>query len=113
MPDQNSPPDALLLDMDLRWGGGDGVWARLAEGDKSDEQLAAEVESRLRATRNLVFDHVSVSALDGIVILRGNVATRSLRDVVQTWALSVPGVQGLCNKLDVGGSSDTNERSAM
>jgi CheY-like chemotaxis protein len=77
--------------------GGDTMFGR----DECDERLAAVVKTSLHEAGNSGFDRLSVSALDGIVILRGKVANCTLKKVAQTWTLTVPGVQGLCNELEV------------
>ena len=67
--------------------------------DKPDPRITGAVKDRLATEANAAID---VSSHDGIVTLRGHVATEAQRDRVETTAREIDGVLGVDDELEVG-----------
>ena len=67
-----------------------------------DLRLAESVERALRETGHLPLRAIQVSTYGRHVILQGRVPTYYLKQIAQTAALSVSGVEAICNDLEVG-----------
>jgi osmotically-inducible protein OsmY len=98
---------ASLLTSPAREGAGEGSEAvqgtasPLGESQE-DFRLAERVARALRATGYGPLRDVEVAAHVRIVTLRGRVPSYYLKQVAQTTALPVPGVQQVRNDLEVG-----------
>lgn len=66
-----------------------------------DLHLADSVEQALRKTGHFPLRAVKVFISGRLVILQGRVPTYYLKQVAQTAALGIPGVEMLCNDLEV------------
>jgi osmotically-inducible protein OsmY len=67
----------------------------------SHRQLAQEVARAIAATGRFRQDQLDVSASDGVITLRGRVASYYQKQVAQTAALSIAGPGRLRNELEV------------
>jgi osmotically-inducible protein OsmY len=86
---------------DLDQDGIDATAAHVAEILK-DLRLAECVEQALRKTGHLPLRAIQISACARLVILQGLVPSYYLKQVAQTAALGVPGVEAICNDLEIG-----------
>lgn len=66
-----------------------------------DAQLSRAVEQALRATGYLEWENVRIHASEGQLVLAGVVPSHFLKQVAQTAARRVPGVNGVRNELSV------------
>jgi osmotically-inducible protein OsmY len=90
-------PGEKNLDQD----GIDATAAHVAEILK-DLRLAECVEQALRKTGHLPLRAIQVSTCGSLVILQGLVPSYYLKQIAQTAALGVPGVEAICNDLEIG-----------
>ena len=84
-------------------GGGNqaGQEPRTAAAKQADAALSAEVKSRLAADKSLSAGAISVSATDGVVTLRGRVASSAQRAAAERDARATPGVKVVISDLEV------------
>jgi CheY-like chemotaxis protein len=87
-------PDGAALDNDAA--------APLLMESLEDLRLAECVERALRASGYGALRGINVTVQARIVILEGRVPSYYLKQFAQTLTLSVPGVDRVCNNLDVG-----------
>src|SRR5262245_57127704 len=66
-----------------------------------DLRLTESVERALRETGHMPLRAVQVSTCGRLVILQGQVPTYYLKQIAQTATLGVPGVEMVCNDLEV------------
>jgi CheY-like chemotaxis protein len=78
-----------------------------------DSHLAARVDRALRATGYGRLREIEVRVQARLVVLTGRVPSYHLKQVAQTTALTVPGVQAVRNDLDVGRPGGPQEAHAM
>ena len=81
-------------------GGGYGSATPVGAAD-SDAQLVSEVRARLAAEKGLASTALEVRARDGMVTLRGRVASPAQRAAAERAARSVPGVKAVVSELEV------------
>jgi osmotically-inducible protein OsmY len=72
----------------------------VAQG-RGELRLEERVGRALRATGYPPLRATDVAVREGLVILRGRVPSYYLKQIAQATVLAVPGVQELCNDLDV------------
>jgi hyperosmotically inducible protein len=84
-------------------GGGNqaGQQQRLAAALQADAALRAEVKSRLAADRSLAAGAISVDARDGVVTLRGRMASSAQRLAAERDAWGARGVKTVISNLEV------------
>jgi osmotically-inducible protein OsmY len=84
-------------------GGGNqpGQEQRPAAALQADAALGAEVSTRLAADKSLPAGAVSVDARDGVVTLRGRVASSAQRMAAERDARTTPGVKVVISELEV------------
>lgn len=70
-------------------------------GPTADEPLIAAVKGALLESGYLFLRRLNVFVDDGMVVLRGKVATFYLKQVAQETVLATDGVSGIRNELDV------------
>ena len=68
---------------------------------RSDTQIASDVQSKIYSDAAVQSRDISVQASDGIVTLNGNVASQAERSVVANDAAAVAGVKTVVNNLQV------------
>jgi hyperosmotically inducible periplasmic protein len=68
---------------------------------QTDAALGAEVSARLAADKSLPAGAVSVDAHDGVVTLRGRVASSAQRAAAERDARATPGVKVVISELEV------------
>jgi osmotically-inducible protein OsmY len=90
----------LLREEELDQDGLDATAVHVTEILK-DLRLTESVERALRETGHLPLRAVQVSSCGRLVILQGRVSTYYLKQIAQTAALGVPGVEMVCNDLEV------------
>ena len=81
-------------------GGGYGSATPVGAAD-SDAQLVSEVRARLAAEKGLASTALEVRAREGMVTLRGRVASPAQRAAAERAARSVPGVKAVVSELEV------------
>lgn len=81
-------------------GGGYGSATPAGAAD-SDAQLVSEVRARLAAEKGLASTALEVRAREGMVTLRGRVASPAQRAAAERAARSVPGVKAVVSELEV------------
>ncbi len=69
----------------------------------ADQRISAAVRAQLAADRSLSGATISVSTLDGVVTLQGEVADYSARSQAETLVAGISGVRGIHNRLQVAG----------
>lgn len=70
-------------------------------GPTADERLIAAVKCAMLESGYLFLRRLNVFVDDGMVVLRGKVATFYLKQVAQETVLATDGVSGIRNELDV------------
>ena len=81
--------------------GGGYVSATPVGAADSDAQLVSEVRARLAAEKGLASTALEVRAREGMVTLRGRVASPAQRAAAERAARSVPGVKAVVSELEV------------
>jgi len=84
---------------------------RTADERAVDSELAARVQAALRADHGIYSQHIDVDVERGEVHLKGFVYSDSERQLAQSDAESVPGVQAVVMELDLmgGGISQSSD----
>lgn len=82
-------------------GGGYGSATPAGAAADSDAQLVREVRARLAAEKGLASTAMEVRAREGMVTLRGRVASPAQRAAAERAARSVPGVKAVVSELEV------------
>lgn len=89
------------------------IRARIQGETLSDTELADKVGFELsHAPRTWHLPQPEVAVVAGRVELRGEVPHETGRDELERVAASVPGVQGVDNRLEVGGGNGASEEAA-
>ena len=82
----------------------------LAPATAMAQEPPAGVRALLNATQAVtVFDHVTASAIDGIVTLAGQVTSKAKREQLETEVATVPGVRQIVNRITVLSASASDE----
>lgn len=86
---------------------------RIGDGSRGDGQAAdtraargqaileMQVDEALRATGHLPLRYLEFTEDGGVVTLRGRLPSYYLKQIAQTVVLAIPGVDGVCDELDV------------
>jgi osmotically-inducible protein OsmY len=83
-------------------GGNQGVQApRTAAAIQADAAVTAEVKSRLAADGGLAAGSIGVDTRDGVVTLRGRVASNAQRTAAERDAWAARGVKAVISNLEV------------
>ena len=78
-----------------------GVDAAVKSASRAGRRLSEQIIQVLRATGYLPLRDLDIFAAEGFVILRGRVPSYYLKQVAQAAVLALPGVDAVCNELDV------------
>jgi osmotically-inducible protein OsmY len=73
----------------------------------SDAWLSARVKTTLLFRRTVRARHIEVTAIDGVVVLRGEAPSQAQRDLITEYIDDVVGVEGIRNKMTVARTSST------
>ncbi|MCC7461117.1 MAG: BON domain-containing protein [Gammaproteobacteria bacterium] len=82
-------------------GSGYGSATPASAASAADVQLASDVRARLGAAQGLPAAAIEVQAREGMVTLRGRVASAAQRATAERIARSVPGVKAVVSELEV------------
>ena len=77
--------------------------AQTSTAAKNDSAIKSRIEARLNGVESLKAEHINVSVDNGVVTLKGDVATAADRERAAELA-KVPGVTSVENKLEVEGA---------
>lgn len=79
---------------------------------RSDAQVASDVQSRISADSTITSKTVAVQAASGVVTLSGSVASDGERASAANDAAAIAGVKTVINNLQVGGSDNASVQQA-
>jgi BON domain len=72
-----------------------------AASDRTDTQIASDVQNKINTDSNLPDKQVTINANNGVVTLSGSVSSEASRNAAANDAAQVPGVKTVVNNLEV------------
>jgi osmotically-inducible protein OsmY len=82
------------------------------DAEKSDSWISKKVKLALLFHRNVSYSNTTVDVKDGVVMLKGEVASAAQKDLTAEYAKDIEGVKEVKNELTVSAAPPKEERTA-